>query len=103
MPGPLSASMQTTAVSPFPKVRCRTSGLTNGNRTGEDLRQRPRTPSASARAAENLVSGRRLAIYDTYASRGRVKAGVALKERQNQKIFALGLLHSPRPARGLAN
>ena len=40
-----------------------------------------------------------MAIYDTYASRGRVKAGVALKERQNQKIFALGLLHSPRPAR----
>jgi SAM-dependent methyltransferase len=39
-----------------------------------------------------------LGIYDTYAARDRVKAGVALKERQNRKIFALGLLHGPREA-----
>jgi SAM-dependent methyltransferase len=41
-----------------------------------------------------------LAIYDTYASRDRIRVGVALKERQNERIFALGLMHSPQqPAR----
>lgn len=39
-----------------------------------------------------------MTIYDTYATRSRVGAGVALKRRQSERLFRLGLAHSPRAA-----
>jgi len=39
-----------------------------------------------------------MAIYETYAARSRVRAGVALKQRQSERLWRYGLAHSPGDA-----
>jgi len=39
-----------------------------------------------------------MTIYETYATRSRVAAGVALKQRQSARLWRYGLAHSPRDA-----
>ena len=35
-----------------------------------------------------------MAVYDAYAGRHRIRAGAAIKARQNRIIFELGMVHS---------